>query len=288
MGKNPTIQAKYLMVPYPQFDGNLYFYTYAGGYSHYNAMLAKVEKRFSGGSAFSRGVSFIGSFTWSRLMSATGLLNNGGAGLVDAKPYYAVDGNDRPWDFAFSGLYGLPIGQGSSFLSNAHGVLGEVVNGWQLDWIFTNNGGTPAGFPNGDIYTCGGQYNLRPSHRSYKSYLNNNESQCFKTFPQYTAVTQLPRTTKLRNPYAQQTSLGLEKKFVIREGVKLQFKGEAFNATNTPIFGSPATGSPEKAPTRNASVADPTQPGAWSGYGTIGATQQNFPRQMQFSLKILF
>jgi hypothetical protein len=35
-------------------------------------------------------------------------------------------------------------------------------------------------------------------------------------------------------------------------------------------------------------VADPNQPGAWSGYGTIGSTQQNFPRQLQLSLKILF
>ncbi len=287
LGQNPTIQAKYLMVPYPQFDGNLYIYTYAGGYSHYNAMLAKLEKRFSGGGPLSRGVSFLTSFTWSRLMSATGLLNNNGASLVDDKPYNAVDGNDRPWDFAFSGLYGLPIGRGSSFLSNAHGVLGEVINDWQLDWIFTNDGGTPVGFPNNDIYTCG-TYNLRPSVRSYKSYLNNSQGQCFSTFPEYTAVTQLPRTTKLRNPYAQQTSLGLEKKFAIREGVKLQFKGEAFNATNTVIFGGPNTGSPEQAPSRNTSVADPTQPGAWSGYGTVGSTQQNFPRQMQFSLKVLF
>ena len=30
------------------------------------------------------------------------------------------------------------------------------------------------------------------------------------------------------------------------------------------------------------------QPGAWSGYGTIGSTQQNFPRQMQLSRKIFY
>ena len=101
-------------------------------------------------------------------------------------------------------------------------------------------------------------------------------------------MTSLPRTTKLRNPYAQQTALGLEKKFALYENTKLQFKAEVFNATNTPIFGGPNSGSPEQAPSRNTSVADPTQPGAWSGYGTIGANQQNFPRQMQLSLKVLF
>ncbi|HZY62317.1 MAG TPA: TonB-dependent receptor [Edaphobacter sp.] len=288
LGQNPTIQAKYLMVPYPQFNGNLYFYTNASGYSHYNALLAKLRKRFSNGNAFSKGFSFLTSFTWSRLMSATDYLNNGGASLVDPKPDYVVDSNDRPWDFAFSGLYGLPIGRGSSILSNAHGLLGAAINDWQLDWIFQNSGGTPVGFPNNDLYTCGGGYNIRPATRSWKSYLNNSQPGCFSTFPEYTAKTQLPRVSTLRNPYAQQTSLGIEKKFTIYEQTKLQFKAEAFNATNTAIFGGPNTGSPEQAPSRNTSVADPTQPGAWSGYGTVGSTQQNFPRQMQFSLKLLF
>jgi hypothetical protein len=101
-------------------------------------------------------------------------------------------------------------------------------------------------------------------------------------------VTQVPVTTKLRNPFAQQTAFALQKRFSITEATKLEFRVDAYNATNTPIFGGPNTGSPEQAPVRVASVADPTQPGAWSGYGTVGSTQQNFPRQMQFSLKLLF
>ncbi len=288
LGKNPTIQNKFLLVPYPQYNGNLYLYTAADGYSNYNALLAKLEKRITRGGALTKGLSFLGSFTWSRLMDATGYLNNNGAGLVDAKPFYGVDGSDRPWDLAFSGLYGLPIGRGSNILGNARGVLGGALNDWQLDWIFTNAGGTPSQFPNNDIYQCGGAYNIKPANRSYKSYLNNGENSCFRTFPEYTAVTSTPLTTRLRNPYAQQTAFGLEKKFALYEETKLQFKAELFNATNTPIFGSPNAGSPEQAPSRNTSVADPNQPGAWSGYGTIGSTQQNFPRQMQLSLKVLF
>ena len=85
-------------------------------------------------------------------------------------------------------------------------------------------------------------------------------------------MTHQPLVTTLRNPYAQQTALGLEKKFPLTEAAKLQFKAEMFNATNTPIFGGPNAGSPEQAPSRNTSVGDPTQPGAWSGYGTIGST----------------
>jgi hypothetical protein len=81
--------------------------------------------------------------------------------------------------------------------------------------------------------------------------------------------------------------LGVQKKFTLREGVNLQFKAESFNLTNTPIFAGPTTSGPQT-PIVRTSVADASQPGAWSGYGTIGSTQQNFPRRIQLSLKVLF
>jgi hypothetical protein len=287
LGQNPTIQARYLKVPYPAFDGNIYDYTYPGGYSNYNALLAKLEKRFSGTGVLSKGLSFLSSFTWSHLLSATGFLNNNGASLVDATPYYTTDGGDRPWDFAFSGLWGLPVGKGGALLSEAHGVLGQFVNDWQMEWIFQNDGGTPVGYPNGYNYNCG-KYNIVSPQKSWKSYLNNTNNTCFTSFSEYTAVTKLPNTTVLRNPWAQQTALGFEKRFPLHEGTTLQFKAEAFNLTNTPIFGGPSTGSPDQPLTRNTSVTRDDQPGSWSGYGTIGSTQQNFPRQVQLSLKLQF
>lgn len=45
-----------LKVPYPIFDGNIYDYTYPGGYSNYNAMLIKVEKRVAGTGALTPGI----------------------------------------------------------------------------------------------------------------------------------------------------------------------------------------------------------------------------------------
>lgn len=287
LGANPTIAAKYLMVPYPQYYGNLYVYTIARGFSHYNSLQAKAEKRISAESSPLGGVSLIGSFTWSKLMSATGYLNNSGLGLVDPNPYYGIDSGDRPWTIAFSGLYNLPFGRGAAFLRNASRPVDLAIGGWQLDWIFNDQGGTPISYPNGYNYNCG-TYNIVPQHRSYSSYLNNSNPSCFTSFAPFTAVTQAPRTVVIRNPYAQQTALGLEKKWSITETVKLQFKAEAFNATNTPIFAGPSTGSPNTAISRNASVADPNQPGAWSGYGTISSTEQNFPRQLQLSGKIFF
>ncbi len=288
LGQNPTVQARMLMVPYPQYNGNLYSYDDASGYSNYNALLLKLEKRLSGTGALVKGLSVLGSFTWSRLESATGFLNNSGASLVDPNPYYAVDGSDRPWDFAFSGLYGLPIGKGGLLFSGVHGPVSEAISDWKLDWIFQNDGGQPIGFPNGSTYNCAGSYNIVATQRTYKSYLNNSQPSCFANFAEYTAVTQVPITSQVRTPYAQQTAIGFEKDFHLRETTTLNFKGEGFNITNTPIFPAPSTGSPNQAVTRNTSVTDPNQPGAWSGYGTVGANQQNFPRQVQLSLKLQF
>ena len=287
LGQNPTVQAKVLMVPYPEFNGNLYVYTHATGYSYYNSLITKAEKRFTDGGVLSRGLSFLGAFTWSKLMAATGYLNNSGEGLVDTKPFYFLDGGNRYWVLAFSGLYGIPIGRGGLLASNAHGLAGAALNNWQIEWIFQNQAGTPVGYPNGDLYNCS-KYNIRSAYKTYSSYINNSQPSCWATFPEYTAKTVGGNSTRVLQPWAQQTQLGVEKVFTMTERWKLQFKAEAFNLTNTPIFGGVNSGNPEKAPSRNTSVADPNQPGAWSGFGTIGSTEQNFPRQIQLSLKAIF
>ena len=59
------------------------------------------------------------------------------------------------------------------------------------------------------------------------------------------------------------------KDFVIREGLRLQFRTEAFNAVNSVRFGSPETNR------------------ASTNFGVV-STQANSPRQLQFALKLLF
>ncbi len=286
LGQNRMVAARYLMVPYPQFAANLFIYTNPSGYSNYHSFLAKAEKRLTGNGSRLGGVSLLGSFTWAKLMSGTGYLNNSGGGLVDSKVYYGVDSGDRPWSVAFSGLYNLPIGRGAAFFGGANSAVDAVIGGWQFDFIVSDQAGTPIGLPNGYNYGCG-TYNIISQQRSYTSYLNNSNPSCFTGFTEYTAVTGAPRTTLIRTPYAPQESFGLEKKFAITEKAKFQFKAEAFNATNTPIFGGPSTSNPNQAITATGKGL-PGAPGSFQGYGTIGATEQNFPRHFQFSGKILF
>jgi len=316
LNNSRTVAAWVLMAAFPQFNQTLFSNTEPIGWSDYNSMQLKINKRFSGGGALSKGLSFLSSFTWSKNMSATGLVNNNNGqchGCVDIaapgsdpltpfipKPLYQLDGSDRTLDFAFSGVYGLPIGRGGLIGSNASGALGQVLNDWTVDWIFTASSGTPIQIPNSVSFNCPQNNNsIKPAHKGFNEWLYNETPSCFSVLASNTWVPLVPnpRRNDLRNYYAPQAAFAVGKQFKVNERMNLQFKAEAFNALNTPIFGGVSTTNPQNAITANFFTNPktgartqilPGQPGAFSGFGTIGSTEQNFPRQMQLSLKVLF
>jgi hypothetical protein len=131
--------------------------------------------------------------------------------------------------------------------------------------------------------------NLLPAHQTFTEWLYNETPGCFAPIPtrSWQPLTIVPRSGAIRAPYAPQLALGIGKQFAVREGLNLQFKAEAFNLTNTPIFGGPNNANPNQ-PISPVTGVIAGQPGSFTGYGTIGSTQQNFPRQMQLSLKVVF
>lgn len=60
------------------------------------------------------------------------------------------------------------------------------------------------------------------------------------------------------------------KAFTLHERLRLQFRAEAFNATNSPQLGSPSTSLTSTAA------------------GTVGLTQSNDPRNIQLALRLMF
>ena len=300
LGVPQTVRVKMLMTPFPQFWNSLFSNTEPVGSSNYNSLVVKLDKRLSGGGALLKGLSLLGSFTYSRDMGATGFLNNSspssgsnGGGRLDDKPFYAVSANDRKFVFAFSGIWGLPVGKGGLLFRNAKGVVGQIVNDWKLDWIFRHASGTPVGLPNGFNFNCPNHPSYLPDKgkQNYGQWLYNENPSCFtsiQTPNPYAPITQVPRISSVRNPWAPQLALAVSKDFRIREGWKLQFKAEAFNVTNTPIFGGPSTANPNTPVTPRPDRAPAGSPGSCDGYGCIGVNQLNFPRQMQLSLKLLF
>ena len=82
-------------------------------------------------------------------------------------------------------------------------------------------------------------------------------------------------------PPFRHLDLSVFKDFQIKENVKLQFRAESFNISNTPNFGTP-----------NLTVASFDSNGVATKAGLFGAiTSTNTfskPREIQFALKLIF
>jgi hypothetical protein len=75
----------------------------------------------------------------------------------------------------------------------------------------------------------------------------------------------------LRSHTAPQIDFMVSKKFDISERYQLEFRGEAFNAFNTPLRGDP--------PSTNPQAAD---------FGILPVAQLNFPRNIQLGMRLRF
>jgi hypothetical protein len=128
--------------------------------------------------------------------------------------------------------------------------------GWQIS-------GTYTAFPkSGPIYSAPSGVlatgvNPRASHPTWAHEFNtctktlsgslqncslDNNQPAWQVQAPYTLSTMNPYYGELRMPVPQLTNVDLAKSFAIRDGVKLQFRAEAFNLTNSPAFNSPDTG----------------------------------------------
>jgi len=308
LNNSKTVAAWVLMAAFPQFNQTLFSNTEPVGRTDYNSMQITLRKRIEGGPEWIKGLTLLSSFTWSKNMTNTTLNNNNNGqcpGCVDIagpghdpltpfipKPYYQLDSNDRTLNFAFSGIWELPIGRNKPIAGNTSGWAGQLINNWSVDWIFQDASGTPIQPPNTFTYNCPQNNNsFIPAHRSFSEWIYNETPSCYTSLPNNTWIprTIVTRQNTLRAPYKPQATFALQKQFDIRESTKVQFRAEAFNAFNTPIFGGPSTSNPNQPITVNPIPGiQPGMPGYCTGYGCIGSNQQNFPRQLQMSLKVLF
>src|SRR5205823_5574375 len=200
LGSSPQIQAWHLMrQPFPEFDG-VFEFTNPGARSRWDALEVKVEKRAA------RGLTLLSAFTYQKEFERNHWLNNGS--FRDTTPIREIAYFDRPLVWNFSGVWQLPFGAGQRFWGGAKGVGGQFVNGWNLDWIFNAESGTPTSVPDG-YFTCSGQ-TISVAHRTYGEWFNTTPG-CWQTRPQWTRRVMPDRVSWVRNPYAPQLNLSLQK-----------------------------------------------------------------------------
>lgn len=279
----PTVSEGQLLLPFPQFTGVTLGNSSFFGTSLYNALQVILERRFT------NGVSFQAAYTWSKLednlpASETGFPGGdvGGGGIQDwdnLAAEWSVSTFDTPQNFVFNGIYELPFGAGRRFLHNNKAV-NYLVGGWQLEGITTFSSGNPLQVTNAaqTLFNNGGtqraNWNGMDPSRSGKVSKRLGIGQYFNvadfSAPAPFTYGNSPRELgELRSDAYIDTDLSAIKNGPIHGRLSWQFRAEAFNLLNHPVFSPPDT-----------NLGDGTT-------GLITSTLNN-PREIQLAVKALW
>jgi hypothetical protein len=269
----PTVQYGNLLRPYPQYSG-VSASNAAFANSNYHALQTRFEKRFS------HGLSMLAAYTWSKTITdgADGLWNaaDGGRNNYCRSCERAVSSYDQPHRFVLNTTSELPFGRGKAIGDKWNRLADSALGGWQVNAIVTLSQGPPMynwGVATSTCFCFGGSQRLDTTgvnaaldHPTIDRWFDTSQF----TAPAPFTFGNLGRTVStIRADAARALDLSVFKIFRPVERSTVEFRAEAFNLTNTPLFNAP---------------------GLTFGSSTFGVvtSQQNAPRQIQLVLKILF
>jgi len=255
--------------------------------SIYHALQIRAEK------SYANGLQFLATYTWSKSIDNASATDDsvswlgGSSSLQDPnRPDLerSVSQFDIPHLLQFSYVYDLPIGRGRKIGGNINPVLNAFIGGWQLNGTLTFSSGRPIGLSldsGAAIPTYGGR---RPNINGVlkRNTGSNFVEQYFANADQVLsepadfALGNAPRAlSNIRQPGVKNANMSLFKQFSlasIREGMKFEYRLEAFNAFNHPQFCGPDTSARFES-------------GVLAGnFGEITDTC-NAPREVQMALK---
>jgi hypothetical protein len=212
------------------------------GTTSYNSLQARLDRRFASGLLLNL------SYTWSKSID---WCSDGNCGLMfnipEAQRRNRGPSNfDRRHNVAAAGVWELPFGRGKRWLKDS-ALVRMLAGGWQINGILRSYTGLP-------FTISAPATSLNAPNNSQVADQVAPESakpggigrgQLFFDTSAFRAVTQ-PRfgtsgRNSMRGPGFVSADLGLFRAFTIRERYQLQFRAEAYNATNTPHFNNPAS-----------------------------------------------
>jgi hypothetical protein len=234
------------------------------GYTRYNGLQVKIEKRYS------KGVTFLASYGWSKTLSLgdTDFVQNPWNWAADR----SVAGQDVTHHLVGSAVYALPIGRGRTFGAHWSRTVDAFLGGWSLGPIVTVSSGLPLNLTvNGTPSNTGSVAVDRPNVVGDWQLADPAVQQWFNTAAfaanaKYTFGN--AGRNVLRSPGLFNLDLAAHKTLRLAERVSAQLRLESFNFTNTPPLGIP-----------NAQVGN-------QSFGQISSA--GTPRDNQVALKIVF
>jgi hypothetical protein len=240
----------------------------ARGNSIYQSLQAEASRRFSGG------LQFTASYTFAKTI-------DDGSGAFATEQIYqslrldrALADTDVRNRLVLSGVYELPLGHGKRFANHLSKPLDTLLGGWQLNSILTIQSGLPF-----TLSTPGSPSNGRPDLIGTLSTHPGDTQRYFDTnavapAPTNSSGVLLRQGTLGRNaligPGAKTLDLSTDKTTAITERFKLEFRAEAFNLFNHPVFSNPNT---------DISAGN---------FGQITGTQMSSERQLQGVVRLVF
>ncbi len=283
-GTGTTVSAVALLLPLSQYcspggNGLVGQYNSPQGRNWYDGLEVKVDKRVYGRTG--HGLSLQSSYTYSKTINGDGYQN--GWPYQDATQQHWLAGTDRTHVVSATGVWDLPVGRGAMLYSNPGPVLGLLVNGWTASGVFNAQSGTPVSVPTGYSYVCPGtSYKPKGGTSVGQGRWFSGNSSCFQQLPTYGLAYLSGTSAQVRNPTIPTLDTSVQKTTPIH-GDKYLFtlKLDAFNTMNSVLFGGPNT-NPGAGPAQYQAGS------GWSGFGTVGSGQTNFPRILQVSGNISF
>jgi hypothetical protein len=255
LGSQNLVTAYNLLRAYPVFNGIEETSSSSARY-RYDSLETQLQRRVGP-------FTFVLAYTFSKSMEANHRLNDWN--FAEA-PIHELAPQDKPQTLAIAGSWEMPVGWGRKWGNDVPRLVGAFLNGWSADWVFTYSSGYPVAQPNAQ-FTCA-SYDAPGGQKA--AHWFNNDPKCYQSYPLYTLRTNPDVFPNIRTPTAPQLNISIEKNFWIGEKYLLQFRGEAYNATNTPIFPGPDTNYKD------------------ARFGELPLQQSNFPRYVQIAAKFIF
>ncbi len=312
----PDTPTNHNYLPFPDFAQNGSYQRTLGA-SVYNGLQTKLEQRFS------HGLSYLVTYTYSKTMTNSGDLLNGGSTNGFRAPYVPGFGTRVDWGLAafdirnvfhFSGGYEFPVGKGKQFLGNSGKITNTVLGGWSTQYLVTLQNGQPLSIScptavssgtNCNSFRVQGQdpklgFKRVPTGNTSNLYWLNNpaafQQPCQYGFngpntalagcvplTGYQALGGGPSTTY--GPPFKRFDLSFFKNFQFNERTSMQFRSEFFNLLNHPNFNAPGFGGNGVVAIGNALNFNDT-----TNFGRVGSTRDApyDPRQIQFAVKLYY
>ena len=244
---DPTIPVAQLLKPFPRFT-TVSLYRNNVGNTNYNALQAKLEKRFSGG------LGFFVSYTRSKLIDEASSVFDASILTGPVANFPVADSLNRslerdlstgdiPNVFVASFTYELPVGRGKTF--NPGGVLGALARDWELSGVVTLQSGIPLAVTQVTNFNSFAGFgtqrpnriadpNLPASQQSTAQFFN---TAAFTVAPQFTLGNS--SRNPVRGPHYRNFDMAVIRRVMLSERMSIQLRGEVFNLTNTPPLAAP-------------------------------------------------